>query len=110
MSDIPDSTIWRLIESLGPVVHASAVVITGASAWCARWVTTQFRILRDRVSSLETTIPQTYQTKTETNEAIRKVGEEMKDHVDTIRTDVRTLHGDVKDLLKMLANRNGPMG
>jgi len=106
MSDIPDPSFWRILEHIGPWVGNAAGVIAGFIAWLYNGLRAQMRETSNRLQKLSDELPRTYATKPELNVTVERAMAEMKDHVDTIRTDVRTLHGDVKDLLKMIASRN----
>ena len=110
MSELPDPAAWRwLVENL------AIPALSGLWALLAFWVNKiakQFekqdvtnQRMQDRMTQIEVEIPKTYATHPSVDRAVREAVDEMKDHVDTIRTDVRTLHGDVKDLLKMFASR-----
>lgn len=105
MSDLPDPSLWRLLEHIGPWVGNAAGVIAGFIAWLYNGLKAQMKETNDKLQKLSDEIPKTYATKEHADGIVKQAMAEMKDHVDTIRTDVRTLHGDVKDLLKMLANR-----
>lgn len=107
MSDLPDPSLWRLLEHIGPWVGNAAGVIAGFIAWLYNGLKAQMRDTNDRLQKLADELPKTYATRAETAATVSHAVAEMKDHVDTIRSDVRTLHGDVKDLLKMMASRNG---
>lgn len=109
-----DPALWRwLLE------HFAVPFVGGIWAGLAYWVnmiSNKFKTLeerqkkgedewRERLGNLVADLPKTYATKTETAAAIKEVGEKMDRHLDTISTDVRTLHGDVKDLLKIVISQ-----
>lgn len=96
MSDIPDSSLWRLIEIVGPWVRDAASAMALVIAW-------MWRGMLRRMEKMESEIT-LRPTRTELGEAVERVSDDMKSHIDTVRTDVRTLHQDVRDVLKMMVN------
>lgn len=105
MSDVPDLSLLKTIEQMGPWITGALTAVATVVGWAVRWVLAQVKEIKMRLSKIEGELPERYAQKTELSEEIRGVASEMKDHIDTIRTDVRTLHTDVKDLLKIMVNR-----
>lgn len=109
-----DPALWRwLLE------HFAVPFVGGIWAGLAYWVnmiSSKFKTLeqrqtdgerewREKFGALSADLPKTYATKPELAKAIEDVGAKMDKHLDTISTDVRTLHGDVKDLLKIVISQ-----
>lgn len=110
MSDVPDPSLWRLLEHIGPWVGNAAGVIAGFIAWLYNGLKAQMRETNDKLQRLADDLPRTYATRPEMEATVNRVVAEMKDHVDTIRTDVRVLNTDVKELLKIIAKQNNGQG
>lgn len=105
MSDVPDLSLLKTLEQMGPWITGAVTAAATVAGWAIRWVLAQFKEIKMRLQRLEKVLPEKYVQRDQMSAEIREVAAEMKDHIDTIRTDVRTLHGDVKDLLKIMVSR-----
>lgn len=101
MSDLPDPSLWRLLEHIGPWVGN----IGGAVAAVIAYV---YRGLRNELDAMKKTlerIPETYETQASAGKMEDRIEAAMKTHMDAVREDVRMLQTDVREVLKMMVQR-----
>jgi hypothetical protein len=105
MSDLPDPLLWRLLEHIGPWVGNLGGLIACFIAWAYNGIRREMKETSDDLRKLRAELPITYASKPDTARALDDINATMNRHMDTITTDVRTLNGDVKKILELIAKK-----
>lgn len=100
-----DLTLLKYLEHAGPWIGTAGGFIGALCGYVWNKLTKQVDTLSAEMKALKEALPNTYSNKADTTTQINRLQDTMEKHMDTISTDVRTLHGDVKNVLLLLGQR-----
>jgi hypothetical protein len=100
-----DPSLLKYLEHVGPWLGTAGGFIGALCGYLWNGLTKQVKELAKEMKLLKEALPSTYANKIDTTASINRLQDTMEKHMDTISTDVRTLHGDVKNVLLLLGQR-----
>ena len=97
-----DISLIKYLKDAGPAIGTIGGLVGTLCAYMWNKLIKQVDSLSTEMKQLKESLPGTYANKTDTSSQINRLQDTMEKHMDTISTDVRTLHGDVKNVLVLL--------
>lgn len=105
-----DISFIKYLKDAGPAIGTIGGLIGTLCAYMWNKLIKQVDTLSAEMKHLKETMPNIYANKTDTSAQINRLQDTMEKHMDTISTDVRTLHGDVKNVLVLLNQQHRDRG
>ena len=100
-----DLSLLKYLEHAGPWIGTAGGFIGALCGFIWNKLTKQVDSLASEMKQLKEALPNSYANKIDTTTQINRLQDTMEKHMDTISTDVRTLHGDVKNVLLLLGQQ-----
>jgi len=97
-----DVSLLKHLKDAAPFIGTFGGFVGTVCAYLWNKLTKQVDGLSAEMKQLKEALPGVYANKIDTNASISRLEDNMERHMETISTDVRTLHGDVKNVLILL--------